>query len=115
MSMRAGPTDSWQFDAPTLPSINITPANASLPIGQQLQFHATGTYSDSSTADLTANAFWGFYVPHGATLTSGGLATGTADGTSAIIAQIGGDLAYPGTANVAILTVGHPPDAPTAP
>ncbi len=64
----------------TLVSIAVTPANATIGIGTQLAFQATGTFSDGSTADVSASAVW--------TSTDAGVATfdaelRTATGTGA--------------------------------
>src|SRR5450755_5060868 len=42
----------------TLISVAVTPANASTPLGTTEQYKATGSYSDSTSADLTASASW---------------------------------------------------------
>lgn len=39
----------------TLSSIEVTPTNPSIALGAARQFKATGTYSDSSTKDITAS------------------------------------------------------------
>ena len=44
--------------APVLVSIAVTPGNASIAVGTKQQFTATGTYSDSSTQNLTSTAAW---------------------------------------------------------
>jgi Big-like domain-containing protein/galactose oxidase-like protein len=44
--------------APVLVSIAVTPGNASIAVGTTQQFTATGTYSDSSTQNLTSTAAW---------------------------------------------------------
>ncbi|HEY0703083.1 MAG TPA: Ig-like domain-containing protein [Candidatus Acidoferrales bacterium] len=44
--------------APTLVSIAITPASPSIVSGNSVQLTATGTYSDSSTANLTGSVTW---------------------------------------------------------
>ena len=44
--------------APTLVSIAVTPANATNLVGATQQFTATGTYSDSSTQNITSQATW---------------------------------------------------------
>ena len=47
------------FAQPTLVSIEVTPADSVIPaLGQTQQFTATGTYSDDSTADITALVTW---------------------------------------------------------
>lgn len=42
----------------TLSSITVTPASKTVNIGQSLPFIATGTYSDGSTANVSAQATW---------------------------------------------------------
>ena len=44
--------------APTLSSIAVTPANPTILTGGTQQFTATGTYSDSSTQNLTGQVTW---------------------------------------------------------
>jgi uncharacterized protein YjdB len=53
------------------------------------QFTATGTYSDSSTADLTSTATWSSSDTSLATISSSGLATGVAVGSATITATSG--------------------------
>ncbi|HUL17453.1 MAG TPA: beta-propeller fold lactonase family protein [Terriglobales bacterium] len=74
----------------TLTSIAVTPANASIKAGASQQFMATGTYSDNSTQDITAQATWTSGTTSVATITSGGNATGVAGGTSMITATLNG-------------------------
>ncbi len=69
---------------PTLVSIAVTPATPSILIGATQQFTATGTYSDSSTQNITSTVTWTSSVPAVATINSAGLATGVAVGTSTI-------------------------------
>src|SRR6202167_318888 len=76
--------------APTLVSIAVTPANPSIAKGKTEQFTATGTFSDSSTQNLTSTATWSSVTTTVATITAGGLATGVATGTSTIKAVSGG-------------------------
>jgi uncharacterized protein YjdB len=75
--------------APVLVSIAVTPLNASIGIGQTLQFTAIGTYSDGSTANLTAIAAWTSSASAMASITAAGLATGVATGTPTITATSG--------------------------
>lgn len=58
----------------TLSSIAITPANADVLVGAQQQFVATATYSDSSSAVISAT--WGSSATANATVDRDGLATG---------------------------------------
>ena len=73
----------------TLVSIAVTPANPSIAKGTTQQFTATGTYSDSSTANITSSVTWGSGTTATATISAGGLATGVAAGTSTINATSG--------------------------
>ncbi|MFY9730445.1 MAG: choice-of-anchor L domain-containing protein [Candidatus Acidiferrales bacterium] len=76
--------------APTLVSIAVTPATATIGINATQQFTATGTFSDNSTKDVTTQSAW--TSSNTATATVGaatGLATGVAGGTVAITATDG--------------------------
>jgi hypothetical protein len=72
-----------------LTSIAVTPANPSIPKGNKQQFTATGTYTDGSTLDITSSATWASSNSSVATITTGGLATAKAQGTSQISAKSG--------------------------
>jgi len=81
----------------SLRSIIVTPANKVLPLGATQQYTATATYSNGTSADVTAKATWqagtGLKViggpPPVATISSGGLATTSAVGSIAITATQG--------------------------
>ena len=75
--------------APTLTSIAVTPANATLAGGATQQYTATGTYSDSSTQNLTSQVTWASSNTAAATINSTGLATGVSAGTTNILATLG--------------------------
>jgi uncharacterized protein YjdB len=82
--------------APTLSSIAIAPASpASLVVGSTQQFTATGTYSDSSTADISSQVTWNSDTPTAATISSTGLATGVAAGAVNITATLSGITSSP--------------------
>jgi len=72
-----------------LVSIAVTPVNPSIPKGTTQQFTATGTYSDGSTLDLTGSVTWTSSKTSVATITTAGLATAKAQGTSQISAKLG--------------------------
>ncbi len=74
---------------PTLVSIAVTPVNPSISTGNQQQFTATGTYSDGSRQNLTNSVTWTSSVPSVATISSSGLATGVATGSTTIQAASG--------------------------
>jgi trimeric autotransporter adhesin len=75
--------------AAILTSIAVTPASPSEPAGEKQQFTATGTYSNGTTGNLTSAATWTSSAATIATVTSGGLATSVAPGTTTIAATSG--------------------------
>jgi len=76
----------------TLVSITVTPANPTTAVGATVQFSALGTYSDSTTQDLTATVTWGATNTSVATISnvagSNGKATPAAAGSTDIVATI---------------------------
>lgn len=74
----------------TLVSIAVTPGGSVLARGTQLQFNATGLFSDGSTQDLTTSANWGSSATAVATVdnTAGmeGVVTAVAMGSATITA-----------------------------
>src|ERR1039458_5365731 len=77
----SGGAGSSQPTAPTLTSISVTPATPSVVAGLTQQFKATGTYSDSSTADLTNAVLWTSGTTGVATVNRSGLATSKTQGS----------------------------------
>ena len=75
---------------PVLTSIDVTPADPSIALGLTQPFTATGTYTDSSTQDLTSSATWSSTSPAVATVSNSagtqGLATSVAVGATTITA-----------------------------
>ena len=88
----------------TLQSIAVSPGNASVEEGQTQQFTAMGTYSDSSTQDMTTAASWSSSNTAVATVDGLGLASGNSSGGSNITAAMDGI-----TSNTAALTVSTSP------
>jgi 6-phosphogluconolactonase len=76
--------------AATLSSIAITPATPSIALGTTTQLTATGTYSDGTKKDLSSQVTWASATTTVATVSTAGLATSVAVGTSAITAMLGG-------------------------
>ncbi len=104
--------------SPVLVSIAVTPASPTVPKGESQQFTATGTYSDSSTENLTSTVTWASATTSVATITAGGLATAVAaSGTSSISATddgITGSTTL--TASAAVLeSIAVTPASPTVP
>lgn len=96
MVASCGSSSSTQsHNPPTLNSISVTPATPSIAAGATEQFVATGNYSDGSTQDLTGTSNWSSSASGTATVQSSGqshpgLATGIAQGTATITAQVTG-------------------------
>lgn len=76
--------------SPVLKSIQVSPASPSVAAGLTQQFQAMGTYSDSSTKDVTSTAAWSSSDNSVATIAAGGLATSLAQGSSTITASQAG-------------------------
>ncbi|HYM79487.1 MAG TPA: choice-of-anchor D domain-containing protein [Candidatus Dormibacteraeota bacterium] len=77
--------------APSLSYLTVTPPISYVLVGQTLQFSVKGTYTDGSTADLTASATWSSSNPGVAIMSSTpGLVTTLATGSSTIIASASG-------------------------
>jgi hypothetical protein len=93
--------------AGTLQSISLSPANPSVSVGSTQQLTATGHFSDSSTEDLSSQVTWASATPSVATVSSAGVATGVAKGTSTVTASLGGV-----TGSTVVSVVAAPP-APT--
>ncbi len=81
---------------PTLISLSVTPASPSIAFGMTEQFTARGTFSDSSTRDLTASVTWNSSTPSVAAISNAtnfnGLATSLSTGstgTTTITATLG--------------------------
>ncbi|ACG74030.1 Ig domain protein group 2 domain protein [Anaeromyxobacter sp. K] len=79
--------------AATLESLDVYPGAATLARGTSTAFTALGTYSDGTSADLTAQAAWDTSGPE-VTLSAPGLegvvVTGAAEGTATVTAAFGG-------------------------
>ena len=84
---------SLTVTAATLVSLAITPVNSSMAKGTNKQFTATGTYSDTTTQNLTATVTWTSSTTGVATISnaagSQGSATSVAAGSTTIMATSG--------------------------
>ena len=102
----------------TLVSIALTPANPALGVGATLQFKATATYSDNSTADISGAVTWNSATSAHATISASGLATAVAPGTSVITAKQGAMTSLPDTLTVTpptLVSIMISPANPTIP
>lgn len=79
------------FINPSISSIFITPASATVATGMTQQLTATARYSDSSSGNLTGSSVgWSSSETGIATVSPGGLVTGVAIGTATITATAQG-------------------------
>ena len=69
------PSDAKIVQLATLTSIAVTPANPTVPTGTTRQFTATGTYSNTTTQDITSQVTWTSSNTAVATIDGSGLAT----------------------------------------
>jgi len=73
----------------TLTSIVVTPVLDEVGVNGNVQFTATGVFTDNSTQDLTAQVSWGSSAANIALINDAGLATGLSLGTTTITATYG--------------------------
>lgn len=86
-----------------LVSILVTPANASISTITKQQFTATGIFTDGSELDITASVTWNSDTPAVATISSLGMATPIAAGTTTIIATYNdGTTTYTGSTTLTV-------------
>ncbi|MES3021050.1 MAG: Ig-like domain-containing protein [Pseudomonadota bacterium] len=90
----------------TITSIAVTPAAASVAVGNTRQFTATATYSDASTGNVTNSALWTSSNPLVATVLPTGVARGVATGVANITATVGANAGF------GVLTVTAAPVVP---
>lgn len=88
---------------PTLVSVALEPAEASVVTGQTTSFALRATYDDTSSVIKTADALWSSTSPAIATV-AGGVVTGHAPGDCVVLATLG-DLSAAGTVHVTGATV----------
>ena len=74
-----------------LVALAVTPTSPQIALGTTQQFAATGTFSDGTVQDLTAQVQWSSSASGVASVGAAGLATSTATGTTAVRAT------HPGT------------------
>ena len=77
-------------NSPLLSSISIQATSASIAPGATDQFSATGQYNNGTTQNLTTQVSWTSSNTPVATISSAGLVTGVAAGTTAISASLNG-------------------------
>jgi hypothetical protein len=79
-----GASTTLVVTAPALVAIAVTPAAATIGLGNDQQYQAIGTYSDGGTQDVTTLLTWSSGAPAVATVTSTGLAKGMSQGSTTL-------------------------------
>jgi outer membrane protein assembly factor BamB len=92
-----------------LVSIAVTPAAPTISVSKSLQLTATGTYSDNSVQDVTAQVTWKSLDTAKATVDATGLVTGVDYGSATVTATLG---AVSGSATVKIFQPNPSPVPP---
>ncbi len=87
----------------TLQTIAVSPSSSSIAYGATQQFHATGTYTDGSTQDLTTSVSWATSASSVASIDANGLAQANSSGVATLTAT------SVGVSASANLTVGAAP------
>jgi hypothetical protein len=64
----------------TVQTITVTPSQASIPVGIEESFDATGTFSDGTTQDIAANVTWSSSFPDKVSINSSGVAMSLSEG-----------------------------------
>jgi uncharacterized protein YjdB len=82
-------TASLTVTAATLTNIVVTPSTTVVGINGNVQFTATGVFTDNSTQDLTSQVVWNSSNATYALISAGGLASGLGAGTTTITASSG--------------------------
>ena len=98
-----------------LVSLAILPGNSTVAQGGIQQFTAIGTFTDGSTKDVTSSVAWACANSVVAGISTSGLATGVAQGTTTIAAVSGGINASVtlGVSAVALASIAITPAAPS--
>nr|QOV09079.1 hypothetical protein HULAa30F3_00034 [uncultured Dehalococcoidia bacterium] len=81
------PTATLNVTPAVLTAITVTPANTSAALGRTVQFTATGTYSNATTANITAVASWSSSDQTIASISGSGAAVGSSTGATTITAS----------------------------
>lgn len=86
-------------------SVQVAPANLTMPAGLSQQLTVTGSYSDLTTKDLTSQATFTTSAPAAASVSNAGVVTANAAGSATITATVGARSAISAvTVSPAVLT-----------
>ena len=112
-----GGSNSNEPVSPALTAITVSPTYSSIELGNNLQFHAQGSYSNGSTKDLSTSVEWSSSNEHMASIGTLGLATASATGGVTIKATsngVSGSTMLAITPNVSAQLVWFTPDDASA-
>ena len=84
------PIDTNSATQPTLITVVLDAASASVAVGAAIPITATAFYSDSSSTEVSASAVWSVTPSTAATITAAGVLTGVAAGAATVQATFGG-------------------------
>ena len=84
-----------------LVSIAVAASNSSLPLGSKAQLTATGTYTDTTTKDITGSVTWTSSAPGVVSVSSGGAVLAKGVGTAGVSASSSN---VSGSANLSVST-----------
>jgi uncharacterized protein YjdB len=100
---------------PTLQSLAVTPASPTAVVSSTQQFKATGTYSNSTSQDLTTSVTWTSSNTGVATIVASGLATTVTEGSTTVTATLGSVAGHTTliVAGATLVSIAVTPAAPT--
>ncbi len=102
-------TSTTNFTVIALSSLAVTPAQVTLPIGSSQPFHATATFADQSTLDVTALSTWTSANAGIASVSASGIAQGVALGTTTITGTLA---SFSGAGQVQVIAASAQPLPP---
>ena len=97
-------TASLTVTPATLTGLVVVPTSPTVGINGNVQFTATGIFTDNSTQDLTSQATWNSSAANVALISSAGMATGLSTGTTTVTASYEG-MSGSSTLTVAVATL----------
>lgn len=71
-------------------ALALTPANASIPVGDTQQYAAIASYNNNTSLDVSQTATWSSSATDIASINASGLATAASEGTTTITAKLDG-------------------------
>ena len=114
------PSPGGQPVSASLSGLSVTPNAASIAATSTVTLHATGSYSDGTTKDLSSSATWSSSDSKIATVSAAGVVTGVANGTATIAAKSGAftssaSITVTGGASASLSSIAISPASPSIP